>query len=108
MSTDIEKQIRIQFENSLWPVNPKGNKEKAFIEYRHAIFIEKAEPKVILAKWQEYNDMCTKEQRDSKYVKTFENFLKEKGWTGEYKAADGRTRSFVDSWLKGLLSFLHL
>lgn len=94
------------FNNKLWPASPKGNMEKAYSQFRYAIFFDKADMDVILAKWIEYNEMVDKEGRESKYIKSLESFLKDKGWLGEYKTKDSKTKRFIDRWLNGLKYFL--
>lgn len=107
MPPSLEEELRIKFDNSIWPVNPRGNKDVAFIEFRHAVLIKNVQASLIYEKWKEYNEMCMKEGRESKYIKSLESFLKEAGWSGDYKSVDSKTKSFIDSWLKGLFNLFH-
>lgn len=55
----------------------------------------------LLAKWEQYVDMCVKEGRESKYIKRFTNFMNEKMYLHEF-VYQNKSGGIAKTWLEGL------
>ncbi len=65
-----------------------GDFDKTFEAMITAVGFHKADPDLITAKWTEYIDMCTVENRPSRFIKTLSAFLNDQMWKQNFQSKD--------------------